>query len=352
MTISGFKSTDIENRSKVEPVTVAPQGYKRMGLDVNTLIGRFLVIQGNTAAASSADGSTVLLQFGLSSVKVGDILEATSTGQVSEITNISGNTVTFARAMTLGNVTPVIIYRPISLQLDSSGRLSVTISSITGLPFYTDTLYSVTGLASMWFNPGDSSFNPPYGTTYGPQVEAYQFGIWSTRLLDGAGNSVASATTTPGASDRGLVVRNIPSGTQTISGAVTQSGTWNIGTVTTLTGITNALPTGSNVIGGVTQSGTWNVGLTGPSTGTITSTNISTEAQLIASNASRRGLKIFNNGTADVYVLEGSGTASSTNFSDIAHPGVPLYYGAGTYTGAIRAISSSGTNAVLCTEFT
>lgn len=30
-----------------------------------------------------------------------------------------------------------------------------------------------------------------------------------------------------------------------------QSGTWNIGTVTTLTGITNALPSGSNIIGGV-----------------------------------------------------------------------------------------------------
>jgi hypothetical protein len=34
----------------------------------------------------------------------------------------------------------------------------------------------------------------------------------------------------------------------------TQSGTWNIGTVTTLTGITNALPTGSNTIGAITGS--------------------------------------------------------------------------------------------------
>ena len=35
----------------------------------------------------------------------------------------------------------------------------------------------------------------------------------------------------------------------TIDGAVSQSGTWNIGTVTTLTGITNALPAGTNAIG-------------------------------------------------------------------------------------------------------
>lgn len=48
-----------------------------------------------------------------------------------------------------------------------------------------------------------------------------------------------------------------PSGTFTVSGTVaaTQSGTWNIGSITTLP----ALATGANVIGGVTQSGTWNI---------------------------------------------------------------------------------------------
>jgi hypothetical protein len=38
--------------------------------------------------------------------------------------------------------------------------------------------------------------------------------------------------------------------------AATQSGVWNIGSITTLP----SLPTGANVIGGVTQSGTWNIG--------------------------------------------------------------------------------------------
>jgi hypothetical protein len=39
-----------------------------------------------------------------------------------------------------------------------------------------------------------------------------------------------------------------------------QSGTWNVGTVTALTAITNALPVGANVIGAVTQSGgPWSV---------------------------------------------------------------------------------------------
>lgn len=47
-------------------------------------------------------------------------------------------------------------------------------------------------------------------------------------------------------------VDNFPA-TQPVSGtiAATQSGAWNIGTVTTLTGITNPLPSGTNVIGHV-----------------------------------------------------------------------------------------------------
>ncbi|MFZ9968065.1 MAG: hypothetical protein ACO3IN_13885 [Steroidobacteraceae bacterium] len=46
----------------------------------------------------------------------------------------------------------------------------------------------------------------------------------------------------------------LPAGSNVIGG-VTQSGTWNIGSITTLP----ALAAGSNVIGGVTQSGSWTV---------------------------------------------------------------------------------------------
>jgi hypothetical protein len=42
----------------------------------------------------------------------------------------------------------------------------------------------------------------------------------------------------------------LPTGSNVI-GAVTQSGTWNVGTVTAVTGITNALPAGDNNIGNV-----------------------------------------------------------------------------------------------------
>jgi len=48
-------------------------------------------------------------------------------------------------------------------------------------------------------------------------VAATQSGNWSVRNLDGAGNSLASSTTTPAGTEQALIVRNIPSGTQNVS---------------------------------------------------------------------------------------------------------------------------------------
>jgi len=50
-------------------------------------------------------------------------------------------------------------------------------------------------------------------------VGVSQSGQWSTRTLDGAGNQIESATTAPAGTERGLITRNIPSGTQPISAA-------------------------------------------------------------------------------------------------------------------------------------
>lgn len=61
----------------------------------------------------------------------------------------------------------------------------------------------------------------------------------------------------------------LPAGSNVIGG-VTQSGTWDIGSITTLP----ALPAGSNVIGAVTQSGSWNVGITGTPTVTVGNASI------------------------------------------------------------------------------
>jgi len=52
-------------------------------------------------------------------------------------------------------------------------------------------------------------------------VAATQSGTWSVRAQDGSGNALASSTTTPAGTEQALITRNIPSGTQTISGTVT-----------------------------------------------------------------------------------------------------------------------------------
>lgn len=67
-------------------------------------------------------------------------------------------------------------------------------------------------------------------------VLGVQSGTWNVRAQDGAGNALASATAAPAGTEQALVVRNIPSGTQAVSGTVTANagtGTFAVsGTVT------------------------------------------------------------------------------------------------------------------------
>jgi len=131
-------------------------------------------------------------------------------------------------------------------------------------------------------------------------VAATQSGNWSVRNLDGAGNSLASSTTTPAGTEQALIVRNIPSGTQTVSGTVTA----NAGTGTMNVSVQNAsIPVTDNggsltVDGSVsaTQSGTWNVGLNAGSNaiGSITNTSFAvTQASAANLNATVVGTGTF-----------------------------------------------------------
>lgn len=135
---------------------------------------------------------------------------------------------------------------------------------------------------------------------------------------------------------------------------VTQSGTWNIGTVTTLTGITNVVHIDDNS-GSITVDGTLtsNVGTIPTSTtGTESAPSVGTSSTtILASNASRKGLMIVNNSTQTVYVRFAS-TATVAN-------SIPLYRGANItwsglnlYTGIITGIVSSGSADVRVEEFT
>lgn len=99
----------------------------------------------------------------------------------------------------------------------------------------------------------------------------------SVKILDSAGTNLLSVNAS------GQLTVIFPS-----AQPVTQSGTWNIGTVTTLTGITNALPAGTNNIGDV---------------------DVLTLPSLIAGSALIGGVKIIDTGGTNALSIDSSNRA-------------------------------------------
>ena len=129
MTITGFKSTDIESRSKVEPATVTNFGYKRQGLDTNALVGVFSL--GSVTCSGGTSSSIAVMSPGFP-VRAGDILDFD--GIRSEITAVSGTSHTLGRSISaLTNGSSVIIFRPSYLLLSSSGATSFNLAEYGGV---------------------------------------------------------------------------------------------------------------------------------------------------------------------------------------------------------------------------
>lgn len=140
-------------------------------------------------------------------------------------------------------------------------------------------------------------------------VAATQSGTWTVRNQDGAGNALASSTTTPAGTEQALVVRNIPSGTQAVSGTVTA----NAGTGTFSTNV--AQYNGSTV-------GAANAVHVQPGTGASFTVAQSTAANLRTQTASE--------GSTGAAV---PATAGAQGFSDGTNLRVPLVYDTDTNTG-------------------
>lgn len=104
-----------------------------------------------------------------------------------------------------------------------------------------------------------------------------------------------------------LTLPALPTGSNVI-GAVTQSGTWNVGTVTTLTGITNALPAGTNAIGKLAAN-------SGVDIGDVDVTSISAGSNLIGDvglqGRTTGGLSIFRSIDLDETEEEVKGSAGT-----------------------------------------
>jgi hypothetical protein len=106
-----------------------------------------------------------------------------------------------------------------------------------------------------------------------------------------------------------------------------------------------ALPAGTNNIGTVSL----------PAAATATLSNVATSttsAQLLASNASRKGAIIYNDSLVVMYVKFGT-TASATSFSYYLAAGATLELPSSpVYTGRIDAILASSTGTARVTELT
>lgn len=90
-----------------------------------------------------------------------------------------------------------------------------------------------------------------------------------------------------------------------------------------------------------------------PTTSTVISISASlTSGILITANSNRKGLLICNNTNNKIYILFGTGTASSTNFSCFLVSGGHLSLNHNDYTGIISVVASSTTGTILVTELT
>lgn len=126
--------------------------------------------------------------------------------------------------------------------------------------------------------------------------------------------------------------------------AATQSGTWNIGTITTLP----ALPAGTNSIGLVNVEASLKSGTATRST--VASTTTSTT--IIAANSSRKGVTICNQDANALLLDMSAGTASATRYQERLTQGQSIDIAAG-YTGAVTGVwEADGTGQADVVEFT
>lgn len=134
-----------------------------------------------------------------------------------------------------------------------------------------------------------------------------------------------SATTTPAGTEQALITRNIPSGTQQVSG-----------TITALTTDTS----GNGIYEIVTTSALTNVA------------SLATTQQLLAANTNRRSLVLYNDSTSAAFVKFGT-TASAASFTYRMAPGATLeLQPPAIYSGRIDVIWATANGNMRVTELT
>lgn len=163
------------------------------------------------------------------------------------------------------------------------------------------------------------------------------------------GNTSFAATQATAASLNATVVGT---GTFAVQAASTQSGTWNIATVTTLTGITNALPAGTNLLGKVgldqTTPGTTNA----VSLAQIGSTTTATGNGVVGTGVQRVAIASDNTAFSVNATLGAETTKVIGTVNISASQSVGLAAGSAIIGAVIPTPSSSSANAFTITNAT
>lgn len=178
-------------------------------------------------------------------------------------------------------------------------------------------------------------------------IPASQSGTWTVRNQDGSGNSLASSTTTPTGTEQSLIVRNIPSGTQTVSGTVTA----NQGTANT---IANGWPvklTDGTDTALVTTNGDVNVADISNNSGSTGAITIGTSALIAAANGTsnltnRKYLSVYNNGSVTIYWGTSNAVTTSTGTPIVKNQQITFAVGTGTSIFLISGTASQNVRIV------
>lgn len=216
-------------------------------------------------------------------------------------------------------------------------------------------------------------------------VDAVQSGAWDIRNITGTVTLPTNAATEPTLAAIGVTLTSSAMKTQIASAAGITASVHSVASQVTSADnglVTNATLHGLSTAGGgtyvdakvnpsgalsvdATQSGTWNIGsitnpvsITGSVTATASSVNASNISRvsnsgssqtLAASNASRKGLYIYNDSTTNCYYKFGT-SASTTSFSVKLFATDTFTMDPPIYNGAVTFVCDSATGSSEATE--
>lgn len=194
--------------------------------NINNISGTISLPTGAATEASLAkltltQGSTTSGQSG--SLIQGAVTTAAptyTTGQTNPLSLTTSGAVRIDLGATSANSTAIkvdgsAVTQPVSGTVSITANSSINLNQIAGTSTSTGNGTANAGTQRVTIASDNTAFT----------VNAAQSGTWSVRSQDGYGNALSSSTSAPVGTETGLVVRNIPSGTQVVSGTVSVNGT-------------------------------------------------------------------------------------------------------------------------------